>query len=91
MNKNICHDCGKEIIVGEKGEIMNGQLCKYILPDGKEKFVFKCNECFKESQGLRNYQETEVYSRVVGYLRPVSQWNEGKQQEFKDRKEFKLC
>jgi len=30
----------------------------------------------------------EVYSRVVGYLRPVSQWNAGKQQEFKDRKTY---
>ena len=27
----------------------------------------------------------EVYSRVVGYLRPVQQWNEGKKQEFKER------
>jgi ribonucleoside-triphosphate reductase len=27
----------------------------------------------------------EVYSRIVGYLRPVQNWNEGKQQEFKDR------
>jgi len=32
----------------------------------------------------------EVYSRVVGYLRPVSQWNLGKQQEFKDRKMFNM-
>ncbi|HKL24282.1 MAG TPA: anaerobic ribonucleoside-triphosphate reductase [Candidatus Nanoarchaeia archaeon] len=31
----------------------------------------------------------EVYSRVVGYLRPVDQWNIGKQEEFKQRKEFK--
>lgn len=31
----------------------------------------------------------EVYSRVVGYLRPVDQWNVGKQEEFKQRKEFK--
>lgn len=31
----------------------------------------------------------EVYSRVVGYLRPVQQWNEGKQAEFKDRVTFK--
>ncbi len=29
---------------------------------------------------------TEVYSRVVGYLRPVDNWNEGKKEEFKDRK-----
>ncbi|MBO3832503.1 MAG: hypothetical protein FGF51_03845 [Candidatus Brockarchaeota archaeon] len=31
---------------------------------------------------------TEVYSRVVGYLRPVEQWNRGKQEEFKQRKSF---
>jgi len=34
--------------------------------------------------------QTEVFSRVVGYLRPVSFWNDGKQEEFKDRKEYKL-
>jgi len=32
--------------------------------------------------------ETEVYSRVVGYLRPVMQWNKGKREEFKLRKTF---
>ncbi|RJS83522.1 ribonucleoside triphosphate reductase [Methanophagales archaeon] len=32
--------------------------------------------------------ETEVYSRVVGYLRPVMQWNRGKREEFKLRKTF---
>ncbi len=34
--------------------------------------------------------ETEVYSRVVGYLRPVKQWNDGKQAEFKRRRTFKV-
>ncbi len=34
--------------------------------------------------------ETEVYSRVVGYLRPVKQWNNGKQAEFGMRKTYKL-
>jgi ribonucleoside-triphosphate reductase (formate) len=34
---------------------------------------------------------SEVYSRVVGYLRPVNQWNEGKVEEFKERKTFKLA
>ena len=33
---------------------------------------------------------TEVYSRSVGYLRPVSQWNKGKREEFKERKTFKV-
>lgn len=32
----------------------------------------------------------EVYSRVVGYLRPVGNWHEGKQQEFRERKTFKI-
>jgi ribonucleoside-triphosphate reductase len=32
--------------------------------------------------------ETEVFSRIVGYLRPVRTWNDGKQQEFKDRTPF---
>ncbi|MBW1989833.1 MAG: ribonucleoside triphosphate reductase [Deltaproteobacteria bacterium] len=33
-------------------------------------------------------EATEIYSRVVGYLRPVSQWNDGKQAEFAMRKTF---
>lgn len=33
---------------------------------------------------------TEVYSRIVGYMRPVNQWNAGKQQEFADRKLFSV-
>ncbi|MBN2414221.1 ribonucleoside triphosphate reductase [bacterium] len=34
---------------------------------------------------------TEIYSRIVGYLRPVSQWNVGKQSEFRARIPFKLA
>jgi ribonucleoside-triphosphate reductase len=33
-------------------------------------------------------QETEVYTRVVGYYRPVKMWNRGKQAEYKDRVEY---
>jgi len=29
--------------------------------------------------------ECEIWSRVMGYLRPVENWNKGKKQEFKDR------
>ena len=29
---------------------------------------------------------TAIMARIVGYYRPVAQWNAGKQQEFKDRK-----
>ena len=35
-------------------------------------------------------QECEIYSRVVGYLRPVNQWNNGKAAEYKDRKTFNV-
>lgn len=45
---------------------------------------FECPKCTIK-------QPCEVYSRVVGYLRPVGQWNKGKQQEFKERKEFKMA
>ena len=33
-------------------------------------------------------EKTEVYSRVVGFLRPVSQWNKGKQAEFEMREHY---
>lgn len=33
---------------------------------------------------------TEVYSRVTGYYRPIKQWNKGKQEEFRIRKEYNI-
>jgi ribonucleoside-triphosphate reductase (formate) len=33
----------------------------------------------------------EVFSRVTGFFRPVQSWNEGKTEEFKDRKRFDLA
>jgi len=36
-------------------------------------------------------QECEIYSRIVGYIRPVKQWNKGKKQEFKERKTYNIC
>ncbi len=34
--------------------------------------------------------ECTIWSRVVGYLRPTSRWNSGKQEEYKDRVMFKV-
>jgi len=87
--KNICHDCKKKIEI-EGEEIKNGVSLVYETNDGKIT-VLKCNECFEKNKELKNYQPCEVYSRIVGYLRPVRQWNEGKQKEFEDRKEYKLA
>lgn len=36
-------------------------------------------------------EETEVYSRIVGYFRPVKHWNDGKKEEFKNRKTYKIA
>jgi hypothetical protein len=41
-----------------------------------------------ERKSLKCNLPTEVYSRVVGYFRPVTQWNLGKQAEFKERVTF---
>ena len=47
--------------------------------DGEQPRCSRCSE------------STEVYSRVVGYLRPVKQWNTGKQAEFGDRKSIRVA
>ena len=40
------------------------------------------------TKSKRKRTKCEVYSRIVGYLRPVDQWNDGKRAEFKDRVMF---
>lgn len=39
-------------------------------------------------KNTKQRQECEVYSRVVGWLTPVSNWNKGKKSEFSDRVEY---
>lgn len=50
--------------------------------------IYKIKIKIMEKQ--RGRTRTEVFSRIVGYLRPVSQWNSAKQEEFKDRKLFSI-
>tara|TARA_Y100000310_G_scaffold247602_1_gene253224 strand:- start:12078 stop:12293 length:216 start_codon:yes stop_codon:yes gene_type:complete len=50
--------------------------------------------CPKCNNKLKNLcptcgKEMETYSRVVGYFRPVQRWNDGKQEEWKDRTPYK--
>ncbi|MFA5994467.1 MAG: anaerobic ribonucleoside-triphosphate reductase [Parcubacteria group bacterium] len=78
MEKYICHDCGKTI---EKNE----EYMPYKV--GNDVYA-KCKACHAADPVLKNFQRAEVYSRVVGYIRPVAQWNKGKQAEFGDRKEY---
>ncbi|MBQ8575752.1 MAG: ribonucleoside triphosphate reductase [Clostridia bacterium] len=44
--------------------------------------AFTCPECGEEA---------EVYSRITGYYRPVKNWNDGKAQEYKDRKVYDIA
>ena len=44
--------------------------------------VYECPKCGKK---------TEVYSRITGYYRPIQNWNDGKAQEFKDRKLYDIA
>jgi len=87
-----CHDCGEKTIINVKllkdgFEISGGAL--YHIPEIEEKSLYlRCVKCMEGEKLLRGYQPNEVYSRVVGYLRPVSNYNLSKQQEFKDRKLF---
>ena len=55
-----------------------------LIKTNEDRDAWVCHDC----EHFISYQ-CEIYSRVVGYMRPISQWNKGKQQEFKDRKTFK--
>lgn len=76
-----CHDCGKVLKKGD--EFVRFKKDK--LED-----LFKCKECYEKNATLENFQECDVYSRVVGFHTPTRRWNKGKSEEWKDRKTFCL-
>ncbi|GLI54132.1 anaerobic ribonucleoside-triphosphate reductase [Thermodesulfovibrio yellowstonii] len=90
----------QHIFLGEKPEpqklkrFIRQVFEKYTLPYISITPTFSvCSECGyiegEHSTCPKCGRECEIYSRVVGYLRPVSNWNEGKKEEFKDRKYMK--
>jgi len=93
--EGICHDCATPVQIlcslNENNEIIveGGAIYNPKIRMGKQIFL-KCNECFIKNKILTNFMPCEVYSRVVGYLRPISQWNPGKTEEYKKRKDFKV-
>jgi len=80
QHKIICHDCKKEIMYNEN----------YHQYNSSDMLFNKCLNCFEKDDKLRNFRNTEVYSRVVGFIRPVNQWNAGKKQEFEERNLYKV-
>lgn len=85
-----CHDCGQDVTITIFKEDLNTDDISIgggaIYGDMSD-FQLKCDSCFEKDPVLHN-KTCEVYSRVVGYMRPVSQWNKGKQAEYDMRKEF---
>lgn len=75
MKPIVCHDCKRTLQEGDE------------YMDYKNGF-YKCRPCHEKDPILRNYQKTEVYTRVVGYMRPTDQLNPGKAAEYNDRKNF---
>lgn len=73
-----CYDCKKVL---EKG-------AEYMPYEVQGETLAKCRTCHEVSPALTGFQKAEVYTRVVGYIRPVEQWNKGKQQEYADRMEY---
>lgn len=86
-----CHDCGMETLVvarvEDDGKLIIWGGAVYETMEGKT-FV-KCDDCFAQDDMLTEYKACEVYTRIVGYLRPVQQWNPGKKAEFNERLDFK--
>ena len=52
--------------------------------EGLEQRITELKEMMANVKGKR----TEVYTRIVGYYRPVSNWNKGKYSEFQDRQTY---
>jgi len=79
-----CYDCDSQVkIQGE--EVISGKMLTF---NGRARF--KCDKCYKKNPDWIDTTECEVYSRIVGYLRPVQQWNPAKAEEFKERKMYDL-
>jgi anaerobic ribonucleoside-triphosphate reductase len=70
--------------IKENSEIKLTMNCKNIIEKKLEEINFP--DCIINNNPKKERKiPVEKWSRVVGYFRPVSQWNKGKQEEFKDR------
>ena len=74
----LCIDCQCKITDANKG-------AKYPDKDGMKRY--KCKECYEDKPEIS--QDALVYSRVVGYLTTVNNWNKGKRNEYAKRKVYK--
>jgi anaerobic ribonucleoside-triphosphate reductase len=85
-----CDKCDKEIReidLGNGLELLEAKCLKFKDETG-EYFVVRCDKCYEKDTSLTNYKKTEVFTRTVGYYRPVQNFHKGKVAEYNDRVEF---
>ena len=89
-----CHDCGAAVRVTASKDDQGATLTPQDgaagyhprLNSGEKEYFVKCASCYAAQPKLTKYNPTEVYTRIVGYYRPVSAWNRGKREEYRERK-----
>jgi hypothetical protein len=86
-----CKVCQKEtaviVTLSASGFCITGGAV-YHPPQLPGQAFLKCPGCLEKSKVLSRFVPTEIYARIVGYMRPTSQWNKAKQNEFQQRKMF---
>ena len=85
-----CDHCGEEFIailtrVSETELEISGAVIGVRKAESNfsDRYVFRCPGCYESDQNFGT--ECDIYSRVVGFYRPVKYWNKGKQAEYKER------
>lgn len=83
-----CMDCRSLVLVtatqdDEETTIVGGAVFHWHSPT---EYLMKCDGCYEKNPVFN--PKTQVYSRVVGFLTPVQNWNNGKKAEWKSRKTF---
>lgn len=91
--QGTCHDCKRKVefyAFWQDGLVKTTLPFWYIHSNIETQCFCKCEDCYIKEPLLTHFQEAEVWSRVVGYLRPIKAFNPGKKTEKAMRKDFKL-
>ena len=86
-SQGACASCGWHSLLSEYD--LGSQL---VINKKKRRLELPCGSGESGHRGVRIYCQikigTAIYSRIVGYLRPVQHWHDAKRQEFDDRVEY---
>jgi ribonucleoside-triphosphate reductase len=83
----VLEEINRKRLVNENGYVMDHDY----VSESMETIVEKDLEIDKsEFKNMVKAMPCETYSRIVGYFRPISNWNVGKKEEYNDRQELIL-